>query len=182
MKAEEYILISNRLDCEIQSVLGEMWQEACDRGKSLNFKILSGSMSPIIEVGNTVKISRVEPSNVRIGDIVAFFEGHNVVVHRVIDKTWANQRFSFRHRGDSGASSGIVPDQNLIGRVTAIEKEGREISLDSRRHIISNRILGWRLRLFDNLKRMKCRPLSIILHQTLRIPWKLCRSLLLWHL
>lgn len=179
---EEYTQTADKLSPKAQYFLTEMWQEAWERGRNLSFKVVSGSMRPMIEVGDVVKVSRTEPSGVRIGDIVAFKDGQNVVVHRVIGKTWANQQFSFRHRGDSGASSVRIPAQNLIGRVTVIEKEGHEIRLDSRRHIMSNRILGWRLRLVDSLGRMRPSLLRIILHQALRPPWKLCRSLLLWRL
>jgi hypothetical protein len=158
-----------------------MWREACERGRSLNFKMVSGSMSPMIEVGNTVKVSRMEPSEIRIGDLVAFQDGQNVAVHCVIGKSWSNQQLSFRHRGNAGGLSGEITSQNLIGKVLVIDKEGHQIGFDSRRYIVSNRILGWRLRLADILGRMRLGLLRIALHQVLRLPWNLCRGLLLCH-
>jgi len=76
-------LAANKLDCKAQCILGEMWQEACERGGSLSFKVVSGSMSPMIEVGDVVTVGRADHSRVRIGDVVAFQDGQNVVVHRV---------------------------------------------------------------------------------------------------
>jgi signal peptidase I len=167
------------LKFELQNVPSEMWQQACKKRGSLGFKIVSGSMSPIIEAGNVVNVTSTDPSGVCVGDIVALVDGQKVIVHRVIGKTRSNQMLYFRHRGDSGTLSGEIPAQNLVGKVTLIKKKGHEIRLDSRRHIISNIILGWRLRLVDTLERMHPRLLGIILHQALVPPWKLCRYLML---
>jgi signal peptidase I len=169
-------------DDKVKFVLGEMLQEVCERGKSLSFKIASGSMSPIIEVGNVVKISRVKPSHVRTGDIVAFREGQNVVVHRIIGKKRLNRELIFSHRGDDGAISGKIPAKDLIGRVFLIKKGEREISLNTLWSAISNKILGWKLRLLNGIGQMRHKSLGIILYQSLRPIWRPCRKLLLKHL
>ena len=179
---EEKILIANKVNCKAQGILREMWQEAYEKGGNLSFKVVSGSMSPMIEVGDVVTIGRTDHCGVRIGDIVAFVDNQNVVVHRIIGKSRSNQQLSFYHRGDSGASSGKIIAQNLIGRVLLVEKKGHKIRLDSRRHIMCNRVLGWRLLVLDNLGRMRPGRLGIVLYQALRPLWKICRSLLFWRL
>lgn len=179
---EEDALSADKLSHKAHSVLVEMWQEACDRGSRLGFRVVSGSMEPLIQVGDVVKITRVEPSSVHIGDIVAFQQGQSVVVHRVIGKSPSNQQLIFRHRGDAGASSGEIPAENLIGKVSAIEKEGREIFLDTTRHAMSNRVLGWRLRFVDGLGRGQHKHIGIGVRLALRPMWRLCRSLLYWRL
>jgi signal peptidase I len=168
----------NRLDSKTQRILGEMWQEACEKGKNLSFQIASGSMSPLIEVGDVVKVSRAEPSQIRIGDIMAFQDGQNVVVHRLIGKSWSNRQLTLRHMGDASLFSGRIPAQNLIGRVTSIEKGGREIPLGSARPIIANRVLGWRLWLIDALSRRQYWRIGLGLRMLFRPVWRLCRSLL----
>ncbi len=174
--------MANRLDGKTQGTLREMWQEACERGESLSFKIASGSMSPMLKVGNVVKVSKVQPSEVRIGDVVAFQDGPYVIVHRVIGKSLSNQQIIFRHMGDAGMSSGYIAAENLIGRVSRIEKEGRAIVLESRRHIMTNRIMVWRLRLVESLVRMLHRHIGMSLRFVLRPVWRLYRSLPLWRL
>ena len=176
---EESIWTIDKLNDKVNIVLGEMLQEVCERGKSLSFKIASGSMSPIIEVGNVVKISQVKPSRVRTGDIVAFREGQNVVVHRIIGKKRLNRELIFSHRGDDGAISGKVPAKDLIGRVFLIKKGEREISLNTLWSAISNKILGWKLRLLNGIGQMRYKSLGIILYQSLRPIWRPCRKLLL---
>ena len=179
---EEYILAASRLDCKIQGVLGEMWREACDRGTRLRFAVASGSMKPLIQVGDVLMVSKVRPHQIHIGDIVAFQDAQNVVVHRIIGKSLSDQQLTFRHMGDAGASSGKIAAQNLIGRVAVIEKEGCEIRLDSRRYIMSSRILGWRLKIVDSLGRMKYRRIGTGLHLAIRPIWRLCQNLLIWRL
>lgn len=162
-------------DCLIE----EMWQEACGTERNLSFRVISGSMRPLIEVGDVVKFTRVEPSRVRIGDVVAFQEGQVVVVHRIIGKKWSNQQLLFHHRGDAGAGSGTVPARNLMGKAYVIEKGEREIFLDTPRRVLSNRILGWQLRLGDTLRRAKHKRISQGLRLALRPVRRLFRSLLL---
>ncbi len=167
------------LDGKTQSVLMEMWREACSSGGSLSFKISSASMRPMIEVGDVVRVGRVEPSRVRVGDILAFQDVQNVVVHRIIGRRWSGQQLIFRHGGDAGGLSGKIATQHLIGKVLAVKKEGREISFDTRWLTLSNRVLGWRLRFIDTLGRMHPGLPRAVMHQALRLPWKLCRRILL---
>ena len=136
-------------------LLNEMWQEAWDRGHGCSFRVISGSMRPLIEVGDLVRVTGVEPSRVGIGDVVALQQGENVVVHRIIGKRRSNQQLLFRHRGDAGGFSGIAPAQDLIGKACAIERGGREISLDTPWYAMSSKLLGWRLCLEDALRRAK---------------------------
>jgi signal peptidase I len=168
------------LDSEIRGVLGEMWQEVCSRGQSLNFRIVSDSMSPIIKIGNVVTVNHVDPANIRLGDIVAFRDNQHVVVHRVIGRYRSDKQPGFYHGGDYSSTSGRAPFNDIIGRVTAIQKGRREIRLDTPGQIMINRVMGWRLRLVGILGRTRPRFISIALHQVLRPLWKLCRSLLLW--
>jgi signal peptidase I len=167
---------------ETQSTLGEMWQEVYERGGNLSFKIVSGSMSPTIEVGDVVKVSRAQPSEIHLGDIVAFQDGQYVMVHRIIGKSLSNEQIIFRHMGDAGASSRRIPAQNLIGRVSVVKKNGREIFLDKSRYALSNKIQVWKLRLVDNLSRMKRTILGKCLCLVLRPAWRLYRNSILRHL
>ncbi len=175
---EEHRLTADELSPRAQ--LNEMWQEACDRGRSCSFRVVSGSMRPLIEIGDVVKVTRAEPSRIRIGDVVVFREGQVMVVHRIIRKSWSNQQLEFRHSGDAGVFSGTIAAQNLIGKVSVIEKDGRRIFLDTPWRVMSNRILGWRLRLVHTLGQAKYKHTSRGLRLALRPMWRLCRSLLLW--
>jgi len=174
-------LAANKLDCETQNILGEMWQEAYESGGSLSFRIASGSMSPTIEIGDVVEVIKAQPSEIRLGDVVAFREGKYVFVHRIIGKSLSNQQIIFRQMGDAGVSSKTIEEQNIIGRVSVIKKDGHGIFLDKRRYLVSKRIQVWRLRLVDSLSRMRRRHINMGLRIMLRPAWRLCRSILFRH-
>jgi hypothetical protein len=157
----------------------EMWQEACNRGGRLSFRVVSGSMEPTIRVGDRVRVTRVEPSRLRIGDIVTFRDGQNVMVHRIIATSRTNGQVTFRHRGDDGAASGTFAVGNLIGKVYAIEKDECETPHDTPGYALTDRVLGWRLRIKDSLGRTQHRRIGAGLRLALRPIWRLCRGFLL---
>lgn len=47
------------------------------------FEVVSGSMEPEIPVGSVVYVKQVEPSTLKVGDVVAYQDESGVVVHRV---------------------------------------------------------------------------------------------------
>ena len=166
---------------QARGLLPEMWQEACNQGGRLSFRMVSGSMKSLIRVGDTVRVTRAEPSRLRIGDIVAFHDGQNVIVHRIIGTNRTNGQLTFRHQGDDGIASGKFAVKYLIGKVCAIEKDEREILHDTSRYVLTSKILGWRLRIKDSLGRAQHKHISTGLRLALRPVWRLCRSFLLPH-
>jgi len=162
------------------NIPAEMWREACDRGTILHFKVVSGSMSPLVEVDDVVMVSKAEPSGIKVGDIVAFREENYVIVHRIIDKTFSNSQIKFRHVGDNGGIPRELVAEDIIGLVTAIRKGDREIRLDSRWNSISSRILVSRLKFIDSLGRMKYKHLGSVIRLILRPFWRINRRILLW--
>lgn len=75
------------------------------------FHIVSGSMSPAIEVSDLV-ISRPTPAHdVRVGDVVTVVEGDGYVTHRVIDIAPGNQDHSalLTLQGDANHSPDPAP-------------------------------------------------------------------------
>lgn len=155
-----------------------MWQEACRKGDRLSFKVVSGSMSPAIRAGEVVRIRKIPPGKIRTGDIVAFRQGKNIIVHRVIGKRRAGRQLSYRQMGDAGRTSGSFYAGDLIGRVTTIQKDEREINLESPTYITINRITAWRLRYRDMVNRTRSRPGSLVLRFLMRPVWTLSRRLL----
>ncbi len=167
---------------KIDRALGEMWQETCQKGASISFKVVTGSMSPLIEVGDTVRVSRVESSGIRTGDIIAFQDGQNVVVHRIIGKIRTNRQTGFRQGGDAWGPSAELEEQNIIGRVLSINKGGRDISLDTPRFMITNKILVWRGQIKDRLNRKQTGFPGVVLSETLKPVWRLSRKMFFWRL
>ena len=171
-------MIVSWLDSKVANTLSEMWQEACQNGNVIRFKIISNSMNPMIKLGDVVKVSSVEPSRICTGDIIAFIDNGNIIVHRVIGIFRHKQKLNFRHRGDAGSGSGIITLKSLIGRVIVIERKGREIHLDTRINVITSKLLGWRLKIKDSLDNKKYRPISNGIYLLTKPIWRLCRNFL----
>lgn len=177
---EEKRLLGNKSDGELQLILGDMWQEVCKKGGRLNFKIISGSMNPLIREGDVVSVTKAEPARIRIGDIVAFQDGERVVVHRIFGKYRVNHQLRFLQRGDIGGHSGAISPQNLIGRVSGIKRGGREKSLDTPWYRVTGIILGWRMLFRRYFGRLRPRFLGIILHQSMKLIWITMRKIVFW--
>lgn len=171
-------MATNIPDFISHDVLRDMWREVCGRGKTVRFKMISGSMSPMIEVDDIVTVSHAEPPGIQVGDVIAFMENRNIVVHRVIDVDRGEGKYFFRHKGDAGVASGTFTGENIIGRVTVVEKQGREINLDSLRYKITGKILGWRLKTVYSLGNMKFKRIGVGIQLIVRPFWRLCRNIL----
>ncbi|MBP5314008.1 MAG: signal peptidase I, partial [Eggerthellaceae bacterium] len=83
--------------------------------------ILTDSMTPIINSGDLVFCRDIEPEQVRVNDIIAFFDPestHNaVVVHRVKEIIYQDGQLFFKTKGDANiiADRLDVPAENLVG-------------------------------------------------------------------
>jgi signal peptidase len=71
---------------------------------------MAGSMEPTIPVGSIVPIRKVNPENVKVGDIITFKAGESTVMHRVMDKIVENGSYYFRAKGDANE----VPDPWIV--------------------------------------------------------------------
>lgn len=63
--------------------------------------IMSGSMEPAIPVGSIVVVKKVNPEDVKVGDVIAFETGESRTMHRVVEKVVENGSFHFRTKGDA---------------------------------------------------------------------------------
>ena len=118
----------------------ELSEGIIDTGACLRFRAGGGSMHPFIRNGDFLVIRPIENSSVKIGDVALYFTAENkVIVHRVIKKYKKDGRMTLAIKGDASFGSPEKVDiQNVLGRVVAIERNGREIRLDTRPY----RIIG----------------------------------------
>jgi signal peptidase I len=104
------------------------------RGKSIRFQARGWSMRPFIRDGDFITVSPVEDSALKTGDVVLYLGGGNqVIVHRIINKYKKERRVTLLIKGDAGFGSAEKVDvQNILGKVTAIERNGRLKRLDTK--------------------------------------------------
>ncbi len=109
------------------------------KGKSIRFQAKGWSMRPFIRDGDFITVSPVEDSSLKIGDVVLYLGGGNrIIVHRIINKYKKERRATLLIKGDANFSSAErVDTQNVLGKVTKIERKGRTKRLDRRFHQIT---------------------------------------------
>jgi signal peptidase len=70
-------------------------------GGSFSSVVMGGSMEPTIPVGSIVVVKKVNPEDVKVGDVIAFETGESRTMHRVIDKVVEDGSFYLRTKGDA---------------------------------------------------------------------------------
>lgn len=86
-------------------------------GGSFSSVVMGGSMEPTIHVGSVVVVRKVNPEDVRVGDILCFKMGESRTIHRVVEKVVEGGSFYFRTKGDANEDPDpwIVRPQDVVG-------------------------------------------------------------------
>ncbi len=83
--------------------------------------VLTDSMYPEIQSGDLIICHTEKPENIRVGDVIAFFDpegnGSSVVTHRVVEVTQENGSLAWKTKGDANNTEDrvSVPAKNLVG-------------------------------------------------------------------
>ena len=104
------------------------------QGRRVRFRAQGGSMHPTIRDGDALMLTPIQRTELRIGDIVLARQAGRPVAHRIVRLTKRYDRVvRVILRGDALLSCDLpmTPDA-IVGRVFAVERDGRRIDLDSR--------------------------------------------------
>jgi signal peptidase I len=93
-----------------------------ESGKEFQTEIRGASMTPLITEGDRVSLRMVAPAKLKIGDILAFLVGENIVVHRIILKTKLNGQWWFCQKGDNGSEWSWIPEEAILGKAEAVRR------------------------------------------------------------
>jgi signal peptidase I len=110
------------------SDLVELLRELLAKGKLVKFRAKGFSMTPFIKDGDVVAVSPLSGRRPGLGDVAVFTHPRTkkLIVHRIVGKSGA----TYLARGDSNSQTdGWVPGENLLGRVTGVERDGKAVSL-----------------------------------------------------
>ena len=108
----------------------DLWEDLYSKKQKSWLTILSGSMMPLLQIGDKVLIQSVKPAEIRFGDIIVFktLDSNKLIVHRVIRRYNSNSEgLSFLQKGDSTTTAEIVNSEHVIGKVIAIRKGNKMI-------------------------------------------------------
>lgn len=133
-----FVVKAQELPLSGQALL-ELMRAVLSRGVPFRFSALGESMAPFIWGGDVITVSPFLNALPGVGEVVAFVrpgEG-KLVVHRVVGR----YKTAVLIQGDSvrDHSDGLIPPENLLGRVTRIERNGRPIwlGLGPERYVIA---------------------------------------------
>ena len=101
-----------------------LWEDLYNKKQKSWLAILSGSMMPLLQIGDKVLVHSVKPAEIRVGDLMVYKSNDNLIVHRVIRKY---DSLSFIQKGDNAATAEIVSSKDVIGTVIAIRKGNKMI-------------------------------------------------------
>lgn len=146
----ELALADGDLQCLLRAALA--------RGASLRFRARGLSMSPFIQDTDLITVSPMAGRAVKSGDVIAVTSpvSGKLVIHRAI----AAQPGGFLVQGDNRSESdGVVSLEDILGRVTRIERNGTRVTLGLGperqiiallvRHGLFNRLM-WRVQRLSN--------------------------------
>lgn len=84
--------------------------------------VASGSMIPTLYPYDVIIIEGIEPSEVKVGDIIVYKHKDKLIIHRVIERMEVDQRIYFKTKGDHNLSPDpwVVRGEDIVGRWTGI--------------------------------------------------------------
>jgi hypothetical protein len=139
---------------ENDRVFLELSLELLRQGCRVRFRPGGQSMRPAIEDGEAALVEPVRPAQVRRGDIILYRFERGVIAHRVRRIEKRGKEFVFTTRGDASRTDDApVTETDLLGRVVAVERDGRAIPL-------AGRLARWHYRLRRLASRAKHHLLS----------------------
>ncbi|GAI94887.1 unnamed protein product, partial [marine sediment metagenome] len=94
------------------------------RGSTRLFTIMGGSMSPAMGSGDVVVVTQIDPSELKVGDIIVYRradDSNDIVSHRVVDVI-DDGELSFRTKGDANEDPDpyLVGSSDVVGKVTFV--------------------------------------------------------------
>ena len=105
-----------------------MPKETSGKGSEIKARLKGESMLPFLKNGQTLLFRPAEAESIAVGNIVLYHENDKVISHRVFRKG----KGFIQTKADASvyADSPITSDR-LIGKVVAVEKDGRVSRLDN---------------------------------------------------
>jgi hypothetical protein len=111
----------------------ELVRAVHEKGAAFRFKAAGLSMTPSICNNDVITISPLEEILPFVGEVVAFRHPRTggLLIHRVVRK----KQSTFNIRGDSlRYTDSHIPRENILGVVTAVERQGRGLFWPDRFH------------------------------------------------
>jgi len=126
-----------------QNVVSDLIREEMAQGTTFHFRVISGSMAPLIGTGDEVVVERASADGLRRGDIVLYTVDGAFHTHRLLARRRHGNATLLVTKGDAS----LNPDQpwqeeQLLGKVVAVRRGERTIDLEGGKWGTINRLVG----------------------------------------
>jgi signal peptidase I len=111
------------------AALASLYIDALRQGQSLWFRVASGSMRPILQVGDEVRIEPATADKIRSGEIAAFETTNGLVIHRIVQRKQTETDVRLLEMSDVHLHPNWVEAQTIVGRVILARRDTRQINL-----------------------------------------------------
>jgi len=125
-------------------VLTSLYEELLLKKGELLLTACSGSMTPLIMIGDKVKVRTTSTEAIGFGDIIVFRKEDKLVIHRVVTKGKFDRQIFFLQKGDRSSFPSRIPAERVLGKVFEIHKPSRCILLNSRKGRLLNLLFAVR--------------------------------------
>lgn len=144
------------------SAVADALQVSMRQGRMPFLEVSSNSMAPLLQRGDRIGLSPVQPHQLRSGDIVTFIEQDHLTSHRF----WSHEGDYLKSRGDRNPQFDPLWRRDaLVGRVVVRQAAARSLWLDQGAGLYLNRLLfaagRWEGRLLG--WRLPARPVRIVI-------------------
>ncbi len=142
-----------------QQLFIDMSTELLRQGKNVRFQAPGLSMHPAIKEGETITVAPIAPFDIKRGDILLYIAGRKVIAHRVVSikkeksdsishtSTHSKElrsKLIFILRGDASLTcDDPVEEQQVLGKVVSVERDGRSLDLYSRKARMLHIAYAW---------------------------------------
>src|SRR6185312_2346434 len=112
-----------------QEALASLYIDALRQGQPLWFRVVSGSMNPLLRVGDEVRIEPATADRIRAGEIAAFETTDGLVIHRIVRCMQKDTAIQLLEMSDVHLHPNLIEAQAIVGRVILIRRDTRQINL-----------------------------------------------------
>lgn len=111
------------------SIVANLYMQALRQGQALWFTVASGSMRPLLAVGDDIYIEPACAHHLCIGDIAAFETPQGLMVHRIVQRRQQKTTIRLLQMADIDLYPGWIAEPDVIGRVVAIRRGATTVNL-----------------------------------------------------
>lgn len=115
------------------AVVRTLQENLFQRNGSEWLKVVTGSMHPVIQVNDRILVRKTPIEGLKSGDIVLYSADGQLIVHRIIKIVRESDRVMILQKGDANNQACIISSESIMGKVTAIQKNGKTVELESLR-------------------------------------------------